>query len=148
MDALPASPLLIFPCNGNGLEALDCVADPATIIGFVDDADEKQGRSISGHAVFDRSAFDARADAAVLAVPGSSSSYRSRRPVIEGLGLAQHRFATVIHPMASVSRWASVGRNVLIMAGVVITAGARIGDHVCVLPNTVVHNHTIVGSGR
>lgn len=146
MDVLPSSPLLIFPCNGNGREALDCVADPATVIGFVDDDNEKHGRSISGHAVFDRSAFVERADTAVLAVPGSWLSYRSRRPLIEGLGLAQHRFATVIHPMASVSRWASVGKNVLIMAGVVITAGAHIGDHVCVLPNTVVHHDTVVGS--
>ncbi|MCK7470637.1 MAG: hypothetical protein MZU95_07475 [Desulfomicrobium escambiense] len=29
--------LLIFPCNGNGLEALDCLGDAFRCIGFIDD---------------------------------------------------------------------------------------------------------------
>jgi UDP-perosamine 4-acetyltransferase len=39
------------------------------------------------------------------------------------------------------------------MAGVVITSNAKIGDHVCILPNSVVHhdsiveNYSLVGSG-
>ena len=31
------------------------------------------------------------------------------------------------------------------MAGVVITSNARIGDHVCILPNTVIHHDVTVG---
>lgn len=140
-----ARPLLIFPCNGNGLEALDCVGDAYRCIGFVDDTPEKQGTERCGYPVFSREALSREPDAAVLAVPGSPASYRSRRSVIEGLDLDEKRFARVVHPSASVSPRASIGHNVLIGPGVVVSATAVIGNHVCVLPNSVIHHDAVVG---
>jgi sugar O-acyltransferase (sialic acid O-acetyltransferase NeuD family) len=141
-----AQPLLIFPYNGNGREALDCLGDAYRCVGFVDDTPEKQGMDAHGHRVFDRAALARRPEAAVLAVPGSATSYRSRRELIDGLGIACERFARVVHPSASVSPSATVGRNVLLMAGVVITSDAVVGDHVCVLPNTVIHHDAEIGA--
>jgi sugar O-acyltransferase (sialic acid O-acetyltransferase NeuD family) len=137
--------LLVFPCNGNAVEALDCLLPDWEMRGFVDDTPEKQGRSVHGHPVYGREAFARWPDASVLAVPGSPTSYRARRDVIEGLGVAG-RWATVIHRSASVSPLARIGANVLVMAGVVITSNAVIGDHVCILPNTVVHHDARIGS--
>jgi len=142
--AADALPLLIFPCNGNGLEALDCLSEAYRCVGFVDDTPEKQGREVHGYPVFDRSVLGERADAAVLAVPGSPTSYQSRREIIGGLGLSAARFARIIHPSARISSLAVVGRNVLVMAGVAITSNAVIGDHVCILPNTVIHHDVVV----
>ena len=139
-------PLLIFPCNGNGVEALECLGDSYDLIGFVDDAPEKQGTDAHGYPVLGREALLQYPEARLLAVPGSPSSYKSRRQVIEGLGVSEARFATVIHPSATVSRLAQVGRNVLIMAGVVITSNAVIGDHACILPNTVIHHDVVVSA--
>lgn len=141
----PARPLLIFPCNGNGLEALDCLGQAYHCVGFVDDTPAKQEAGAHGYPVLARAAFDAHRDAAVLAVPGSPSSYRSRRHVVEGLGIASARFARVIHPGARISPLAVLGRNVLCMAGVVITSNAVIGDHVCIMPNTVIHHDVVIG---
>jgi sugar O-acyltransferase (sialic acid O-acetyltransferase NeuD family) len=140
-----APELLIFPCNGNGVEALDCLGSAYRMMGFVDDTPEKQSSKVHGHAVFSRAALEERPPAMVLAVPGSPSSYLSRRRVIEGLGIDASRWARVIHPTARISPLASIGHNVLIMAGVVITSNAVIGDHVCVLPNTVVHHDVRIG---
>lgn len=139
-----AEPLLIFPCNGNGLEALDCLGPAYRCEGFVDDTPEKQGREAHGHPVFGRAVLRERAHLPVLAVPGSPTSYRARRAIIEGLGVSQERFARVIHPTARVAPQASIGRNVLIMAGVVITSSAVIGDHVLILPNTVILHDVII----
>lgn len=136
--------LLIFPCNGNGLEALDCLGDRYHCIGFVDDTPEKQSQGAYGLPVFDREALRDK-NTRVLAVPGGPQSYLARQQVIEGLGIAAERFATVIHPWARVSSLARIGRNVLIMAGVVITSNAVIGDNVCILPNTVVHHDVVIG---
>ena len=141
-----ARPLLIFPYNGNGREALDCLGDAYHCVGFVDDTPDKQGTDAHGHRVFDRAALAARPDAAVLAVPGSAASYRSRRDLIDGLGVDPDRFARVVHPSARISPTAVVGRNVLLMAGVVITSDAVVGDHVCVLPNTVIHHDAEIGA--
>ncbi len=137
--------LLIFPCNGNGVEALDCLGGSYRCIGFVDDAPEKQGRRSAGLPILPRAALSEAPDAAVLAVPGSPDSYRVRSSVIQGLGIDAKRFARVIHPAARVSPLATIGHNVLIMAGVVITSNAVIGDHVCILPNTVIHHDVVVG---
>lgn len=139
-------PLLIFPCNGNGLEALDCLGSEFECIGFVDDTPEKQRAGAYGLRVLPRSALGELRDAAVLAVPGGPASYQARRQVIEGLGVAPERFATVIHPGAHVAKLARLGHNVLVMAGAVVTSNAVIGDHVCVLPNTVIHHDVTVGS--
>lgn len=139
--------LLIFPCNGNGIEALDCLGRDFTMLGFIDDMREKQGTKVYGHEVLARTAFRKWPDAMVLGVPGSSTSYLMRCNVIAGLGVEASRFARVIHPQASVSPLARLGRNVLVMAGVVVTSNADIGDHVCLLPNTVVHHDARIGAG-
>jgi sugar O-acyltransferase (sialic acid O-acetyltransferase NeuD family) len=138
-------PLLIFPCNGNGLEALDCLGKDYRCIGFVDDTSAKQGTDAHGYPVYSRSAFKDFPDARVLAVPGSPTSFRSRRSVVDGLGVSADRFARVIHPASSVAKLATLGFNVLIMAGAVITSNCVIGNHVCVLPNTVIHHDATVG---
>jgi sugar O-acyltransferase (sialic acid O-acetyltransferase NeuD family) len=143
--AAVAKPLLIFPFNGNALEALDCLGNEFRLLGFVDDTPEKQGQQPCGYAVFSRAVLAQWPQAQVLAVPGSPASFRSRRSVIEALGIEPGRFARVIHPSARVSPLASIGHNVLVMAGVVITSNAVIGDHVCVLPNTVIHHDTRIG---
>ncbi|SFK76932.1 NeuD/PglB/VioB family sugar acetyltransferase [Methylocapsa palsarum] len=138
-------PLLIFPCNGNGLEALDCLGEDYRCIGFVDDTLTKQGTSTYGVPVFGRGAFEDFPDASVLAVPGSPTSFRARRQVIAGLNVKDGRFARIIHPSAKIAPQATIGRNVLIMAGVVLTSNCAIGDHVCILPNTVIHHDSTVG---
>lgn len=138
------APLLIFPFNGNGLEALDCLGEAYRLVGFVDDNPEK--RSHAGEfRVFDRGAFEEFADAYVLAAPGSPTSFRGRRNAIAGLELPDERFARVIHPTARISPLAKIGRNVLVMAGVVVTSNCVIGDHVCILPNSVIHHDAKIG---
>src|SRR5690606_37902185 len=122
--------LLIFPFNGNGLEALGCLGKNFNFLGFVDDTKTKQGIHEEGFTVFDRSAFEKYENAMVLAVPGSPSSYKHRQEIISSLNLPAHRFASVIHEKAVVSTMAQIGYNVLLMAGVVITSNAKIGDHV------------------
>jgi sugar O-acyltransferase (sialic acid O-acetyltransferase NeuD family) len=141
--------LLIFPCNGNGLEALDCLGADWHLLGFVDDTPEKQASGAYGHRVMPRAALadsgSVATKAMVLAVPGGPQSYKARRKVIEGLGIEPSRFARVIHPTARVSPLAKIGHNVLVMAGAVVTSNAVIGNHVCVLPNTVIHHDVTIG---
>jgi sugar O-acyltransferase (sialic acid O-acetyltransferase NeuD family) len=141
-----AQPLLIFPHNGNGVEALDCLGEGYSFVGFIDDTPEKQGTDSHGYRVMGRAALWDLARARVLAVPGGPSSYRSRKEIVNGLGLSADRFATVIHPAARVSPLAVIGYNVLIMAGTVVTSNAVIGNHVCILPNTVLHHDVVVGT--
>jgi sugar O-acyltransferase (sialic acid O-acetyltransferase NeuD family) len=140
------TPLLIFPLNGNGLEALDCLGDEFDLMGFIDDTPDKQALRPCGVQVHSRAALVRWPLAQVLAVPGSALSYLHRQALIDGLSLPVARFARVVHPNARISPLASLGHNLLIMAGVVVTSNASLGDHVCVLPNTVVHHDVQIGS--
>ena len=140
-----ATPLLVFPFNGNALEAMDCLGDAFALLAFVDDTPAKQGTGPMSVPVLARDALARWPEAKVLAVPGSSVSYLTRRAAIASLQVPDDRFATVVHPTARVSPLATIGRNVLVMAGAVITSNAVIGDHVCILPNTVIHHDVTVG---
>ena len=136
--------LIIFPFNGNGIEALDCIQENTfEFIGFIDDSAEKLAAK-NAWPVYDRSLLDKHPDALVLAVPGSPLSYQKRGDHIKSLNITDNRFATIIHPSASIGKNVRVGINCLIMAGVVITSNAVIGNHVCILPNTVIHHDAIV----
>ncbi len=133
-------PLLIFPYNGNGIEAADCLMGRYRLLGYIDDTPAKQGRHPRGDVVYSREALREHGTAAVLAVHGSPATYQQRRDVIDGLDIDPRRFARVIHPGAHISPTATLGYNVLICAGVVIGSNAVVGNHVCVLPNTVIHH--------
>jgi len=137
--------ILIFPCNGNGVEVLDCLNEHQRVVGFVDDTPEKQATQVHGISVFGREAIARLATCKVLAVPGSPSSFSGRGGLIGGLNVESSRFTTVIHRAASISPLATIGFNVVIMAGVVVTSNAIIGNHVCILPNTVIHHDAVVG---
>lgn len=137
--------LLIFPFNGNALEAMDCIEEQYELVGFIDDTPEKQGPTRYGVPVFDRSALEIYKEAKVLAVPGSPASYKKRQDHIASLNIDNSRFVSLIHPKAVIGKHVTMGLNCLILAGVVITSNARIGNHVCILPNTVVHHDAVIG---
>lgn len=139
---MPKKKLIIFPFNGNGIEALDCIStDEYDFIGFVDDIRKES----SHYDIYTRDILNQYREAYVLAVPGSSASFRMRGEIINSLGIDQSRFISVIHPKASVGRDVQIGINCLIMAGVVLTSNAQVKDHVCILPNSVVHHDAVVG---
>lgn len=140
-----ATPLLLFPFNGNALEAIDCLGGAFELVAFIDDTPGKQGVGPLAVPVVGREALAKWPQARILAVPGSATSYLTRRAAIASLQVPDDRFATVVHPTARVSPLARIGRNVLIMAGAVVTSNAVIGDHVCVLPNTVIHHDVTIG---
>jgi len=134
--------LVIFPFNGNGIEALDCINfDEYELIGFVDDNPFKE---VNGYPLFSRDILLKYEELYVLAVPGSPSTFRNRKEIISSLNVK--RFVSVIHPKSSIGRNVSIGQNCLIMAGVVLTSNVKLGNHVCVLPNSVLHHDVSIGN--
>ncbi len=137
--------LLIFPYSGTAIEALDCLGGQWNCVGFISDDENVVGKEFFEVKVYSRQALNDFPGAKVLAVHGSPSSFLKRQNILESLEVSHDRLATVIHPNASVSKRAKVGKNVLIMAGVVITSNATVGNHIVILPNTVIHHDSTVG---
>jgi sugar O-acyltransferase (sialic acid O-acetyltransferase NeuD family) len=136
--------LVVLGASGNAADAFEMLEASHEVIAFIDDA-AQPGRTFHGLPVLPRAGLARFPAAQVLCLIGSERTFRQRAEIIAGFGIAPERFATIVHPRASVSADAVLGRGVAVLAGVVIPSNARIGDHVLILPNTVVHHDAVVG---
>jgi len=134
----------LFPYNGNTIEALSCLPENFEFLGFIDDNPNLNGTTLGNFKVFSRDILNQYPHAKILAVPGSPDSYAFRDKIIEGINLFPSRRMNAIHKTVSVSPFATLGYNVLLMPGVVIMPNVHIGNHVCILPNTVVHHDSVI----
>ena len=152
---MKAARIVVLGAGGNSLGILDALMaanaiEPARpryeIVGVLDDIPANLGRLVLGHEV-----LGPIADAAKLGdcrfVNGISSleSFRRIPEIVRRAGVAPERFETVVHPRATVSASARVGRGTSILAGSVIAPEAMVGDHVIILQNTSVNHHSRIG---
>jgi sugar O-acyltransferase (sialic acid O-acetyltransferase NeuD family) len=145
--------LLILGAGGFGRETAEAVAaindrSPAfELLGFLDDGPGLAGAEVDGVPVLGpMSAVGRYPDAMVVVTTGSPGNYFSRKRIVERLGLAADRYATLVHPAASLGRSATVGPGSVLLAGVVATASVCIGSHVAVMPGAVFTHDDVVGS--
>jgi UDP-perosamine 4-acetyltransferase len=144
--------LYIFPFGGNALEALDCLNNDFKFAGFIDDDPSKHNTYWNNFKIHPRDIINEDKDAYFLAVQGSPDTFKQRQNLIQSLCIDKNRYSNIIHPNSSISNYANIGYNCLIMSGVIINSTSKIGNHVLILPNTVIHHHaeiedyTIVGS--
>jgi sugar O-acyltransferase (sialic acid O-acetyltransferase NeuD family) len=145
--------LLILGAGGFGRETAQAVAAindhrPAfELLGYLDDGPGLASTEVDGVPVLGpMSAVGRYPEAMVVVTTGSPGNYFSRKRIVGRLGLAAERYATLVHPAASVARSVVVGRGSVLLAGVVATASVRIGSHVAVMPGAVLTHDDVVGS--
>jgi sugar O-acyltransferase (sialic acid O-acetyltransferase NeuD family) len=143
--------LLILGTGGSAFDVLDIVeAINATeptweLAGFLDDARPAGSRHMGLEVLgplrdsprFDRYMF--------INSIGSDRTFRRRPEILASTGLAADRFATLVHPSASVSSRARLGHGVIVNPGVIIAGGVSIGDHVMVCPGCIVGHESSIG---
>lgn len=76
---------------------------------------------------------------------GGPRSYRQKPEIVARLGLPQQRFATIVHPAATVSPSARIGAGSCILANTTVCANVEIGMHVMMLPGCVIGHDTAIG---
>ena len=72
-------------------------------------------------------------------------NYVSRPRIVETLGLPPERYATIIHPSASVSTTSRLGPGTILLAHTVLTAAVSVGSHVAVMPHVILTHDDVVG---
>jgi sugar O-acyltransferase (sialic acid O-acetyltransferase NeuD family) len=144
--------LLIIGAGGFGREAAEAVGavndDEPTyeLLGFLDDNPDAAGTEVDGIPVLGPiSSVGDHPEAKIIVSTGHPGFYFSRKRIVERLGLPRDRYATLIHPLASVGRSVEVGGGTVLLAGVVATAAVRIGAHVAVMPGAVFTHEDVVG---
>lgn len=136
--------IIVLGFGGNAIDFFDTIESNYTIIGFVDDDEKKHHLSYKGIKVYSRSFLEAHSNSKVISLIGSEKTFQVRNKIIDDFNIPVERFATVIHPKASVSRDADIGHDVVIMPGVVITSNAVIGNHIFILANSVIHHDVVI----
>lgn len=114
------------------------------VIGFLDDGDEKQGTEIAGVPVLGRvdSAPQWVAEGCRFLIGLGDPIPRAR--VAAQLDSFGAKFASVVHPRATVYRDVTLGHGVVVAAGAVIAACTRLGDHSLVNLNASVGHDNVL----
>lgn len=146
--------IILLGTGGNSVDILDTLNDINAArgervyecAGFLDDDATQWGREIFGARVL--GALDAASQYAdcffVNGIAGVHSFWK-KRDILARTQMPRERFATIVHPTASVSRSARIGNGVVIFQHVTITTNVTIGDHVMILPNTVISHDDVIG---
>jgi sugar O-acyltransferase (sialic acid O-acetyltransferase NeuD family) len=146
--------LIILGTGGNCIDILDAVLSLSEVEttpryrvrGFLDDNKKSWGQEVEGYRVLGPLS-DARKHADCLFVNGIGSfrNYWRKPDIIATTGLPVEAFATIVHPQASVSRFASLGPGTVVLQNATVNARAKIRSHVLILPNAVVSHDVVVG---
>ena len=146
--------LILLGASRNSADILDVVdainrtpgRQTYECLSLLDDKESLWGTTIAGRRVLG-SLASARecSEAWFVNGIGSPSSFWKKDEIIARSGVPLERFATLVHPAASVSATSEVGPGTVIFQNVTIGSGARIGKHVLICPGAVVSHDCIVG---
>ncbi|MGM1061219.1 NeuD/PglB/VioB family sugar acetyltransferase [Saccharothrix sp. Mg75] len=144
-------PLLLVGGGGLAREVLAAVRllpERWRPVGALDDDPARRGADLDGLPVIGGSDLvHEMTDAAVLVCVANAHRPRGRLGVVARLGLPEDRYASVVHPAASVAAGAVVGPGTVLLAGAVVTTPLRLGAHVVAMPHVLVTHDDEVGDG-
>lgn len=139
--------LVIVGAGGFAREtAAAALAGGRRVLGFVDDNPGLHGTVRSGLPVLGPVDRVIGLDADVVVCVGNPRNFTVRQQIVERLGLAPERYATVLHPSVSIGAGSTVGEGTVLLAGTVLTADVTVGAHVAVMPQVVLTHDDLVGS--
>lgn len=138
--------VIVLGAGGGSRDIVDAMLDVGGFepLGYLDDDPAKSGTLLGGHPVLGPLSSWRDHDAGFVAGLNGHERTGRKAAVLAALGIPESAYVTVIHPTASISRTAEVGRGSVILQNVTINAAARVGDHVMVLPNSVISHDAVV----
>lgn len=148
--------LIILGAGRNSVEILDLVADlnesagrPGyACVGILDDNEALWGQEID-HVRVRGPLAAARdfPDAWFVNAIASPAVFWKKDAILARTGIPPDRFVTLVHPSASVSRAATLGRGTIVFQNVTVCSHAVVGDQVLIRPNGLLSHDTVIGDG-
>jgi sugar O-acyltransferase (sialic acid O-acetyltransferase NeuD family) len=141
----PPRPLLVVGAGGFARETVEAVRAANRerqrweLRGFLDDNPDREGEIVAGLPILGPvELVHEQTDAAVTIATGRPDNYVSRRLIADRLGLDDERYATIVHPTASVGESCRLGAGTVLLAHTAVTADVVLGRHVAVMPQVVI----------
>jgi sugar O-acyltransferase (sialic acid O-acetyltransferase NeuD family) len=148
------TPLLLIGAGGLAREALAAIAAVNSVrpsfdvLGLLDDAPDKHGAVVDGVEVLGPiDLARSHPDAQVLICTASPARRDSRLRIARRLGFDDSRYATLVHPQASVAAGVELGAGTVLFACAVITAPQRVGRFVLAMPHVLLTHDDSVADG-
>jgi sugar O-acyltransferase (sialic acid O-acetyltransferase NeuD family) len=126
------------------VDAVNAVTPTWKIVGFLDDAKPRNSRQFGYEVLGPLGDAPRLGECSFINAIGSDSSFRNRPRVLAATGLPRAKFATLVHPGASVSPRARLGSGVSVASGVSIGGGVSIGDQVTICPGAIVGHDALI----
>ena len=143
--------ILILGAGGHGRVVLDIVlaCGHHQVVGFLDNNADIHGRRIDGIPVLGsvddlpHLAQQHGVEGVVIAI-GDNGVRRGLARKVDAYGID---LLNAVHPSATLAHNATLGRNVVVAAGVVVCAHCQIGDSVILNTGCIVDHQTMIGEG-
>jgi len=146
-----ARPLLLLGAGGLAKETLAAVRalpDVWQPIGVLDDDPARHGDEVAGIPVLGGTDWLSDfPDAAVVPCVASPHRPFGRLRLAQRLDLPVGRWATVVHPAASIPPGTVIGAGSVILAGVVVTAPITIGPYLVAMPHVLLTHDNDIADG-
>ena len=141
---------LIVGCGGHGRVVLDILVNvgEVDVVGFLDSDTSMHGRRVDGVPVLghpddlDHVREQMNIDCGVVAI-GDNGVRRAFADRLEAAGL---RVINAIHPSANLARNVSLGKNIVIAAGALVSAHCQVGDSVILNTGCIVDHESLIGT--
>jgi len=147
------SDLLIVGTGGTSREIVEAVEDVNLVrttwnlLGFLDDNSTLAGQSIYGYPVLGSTGDISKFPKAYLIIGvANDRNPFIRKEIVHRLGVERHRFATLVHPTACVSKRAHLGCGTIILQFSLVSGNVTIGDYVIISQSVVISHDVMVGS--
>lgn len=134
--------LLLIGASGLAREVL--AAGIAGVTGILDDDPKQHGKQFAGLPVLGSAALAAQRDEQLLVCVGPSSGRRAIVARLAEAGVDDARYGVFVARSARIGRSSDMDAGSILLDSVVVTADARIGRHVVVMPNsTITHDDVL-----
>jgi sugar O-acyltransferase (sialic acid O-acetyltransferase NeuD family) len=125
--------------TAEAVRAINAVRPTWNLLGFLDDDRARHGKLVDGTPVLGPiELVHEHPHAQIVLTTGRPGDYASRRRIADRLGLDAERYASIVHPAASVGTTCEVGAGTVLLAHADLTAGVVVGRHVAIMPQVVV----------
>lgn len=129
--------VVVLGAGGHGRVIADIIVSAGDqVYGFLDDDDDKLGRTISGFPILGKLEDVSKYKEAHTFVIGVGSN-KIRKQISELYNVNWH---TAIHPSVVVARDVIVGTGSVVMAGAIINTGTKVGSH-CIINTGAIIDH-------
>lgn len=137
--------IVIIGASGFALEAAWLAEDCGyEVVGFLDDATEKQGTLVLGKPVLGKvDEWEGFSENLFIVAVGSP---RVRLKIVEKMTKKlTPKFATLIHPSVKASKYITLGEGSIVCAGCILTVCVNIGRHCIINLNSTIGHEVDIG---